>query len=78
MRRKDQEVESLDEFFDILSRCNAVRVGFRGEEYPYVVPLSFATELVDGKIVVYFHCARQGIKLELTAYFRTIMIHIVS
>ncbi len=40
MRRKDREVQSLDEIFDILNRCDTVRVGFRGEEYPYVVPVS--------------------------------------
>ena len=65
MRRKDREVQSLDEIFDILNRCDTVRVAFRGEEYPYVVPVSFGTELADGKVTVYFHCAREGLKLEL-------------
>ena len=48
MRRKDREVQSLDEIFDILNRCDTVRVAFRGEEYPYVVPVSFGAELVNG------------------------------
>ena len=65
MRRKDREVQSLDEIFDILNRCDTVRVAFRGEEYPYVVPVSFGAELVNGKVIVYFHCAREGMKLEL-------------
>ncbi|MBR3742391.1 MAG: pyridoxamine 5'-phosphate oxidase family protein [Clostridia bacterium] len=60
MRRKDREVQSLDEIFDILNRCDTVRVAFRGEDYPYVVPVSFGTELADGKVTVYFHCAREG------------------
>ena len=65
MRRKDREVQSPDEIFDILNRCDTVRVAFRGEKDPYVVPVSFGAELVNGKVIVYFHCAREGIKLEL-------------
>ena len=65
MRRKDREVQSLDEIFDILNRCDTVRVAFRGEEYPYIIPVSFGAELADGKVTVYFHCAREGLKLEL-------------
>ena len=65
MRRKDREVESIDEVFDILSRCDTVRIGMRGEEHPYVVPVSFGAEMAGGKPVVYFHCARQGMKLDL-------------
>ena len=65
MRRKDREVQSLDAIFDILNRCNTVRIGFQGDKYPYVVPVSFGAELIDGKVIVYFHCAREGMKLEL-------------
>ena len=65
MRRKDREVQSLDEIFDILNRCDTVRIAFQGDKSPYVVPVSFGTELVDGKVIVYFHCAREGMKLEL-------------
>ena len=65
MRRKDREVQSLDEIFDILNRCDTVRIGFQGDKYPYVVPVSFGAELIDEKVIVYFHCAREGMKLEL-------------
>ncbi len=65
MRRKDREVLELSEKFDILNRCDTVRIGMRGGEYPYVVPVSFGAEMADGKPVVYFHCARQGLKLDL-------------
>ena len=65
MRRKDREVQSPDEIFDILNRCDTVRMAFRGEHYPYVVPVSFGAELVNGKVIVFFHCAREGMKLEL-------------
>ncbi len=39
-----------------------------GEKYPYVVPVSFGAELIDEKIVIYFHSAKKGMKLDqLTA-----------
>ena len=67
MRRKDREIQDYNEILDILIRCDTIRIGLRGEKYPYVVPVSFGAEMDDGKPVVYFHCARQGLKLDLLA-----------
>lgn len=57
----------MKEIFDILIRCDTVRIGMRGGKYPYVVPVSFGAEMAGGRPVVYFHCARQGMKLDLLA-----------
>ena len=65
MRRKDREVTDPQEIFDILKRCDTVRIAVYGEEYPYIVPVSFGTEMIVGKAVVYFHCAREGLKVDL-------------
>ena len=65
MRRKDREIQNKEEIFDILKRCDNVRLAMQGETYPYVVPLSFGFEVVDGKAVLYFHCAQQGLKVDL-------------
>ena len=65
MRRKDREVRDKGEIFDILYRCDTVRVAMHGEGYPYVVPVSFGMEVVEGRAILYFHCAQQGMKLEL-------------
>ncbi len=65
MRRKDREVRDIHEIFDILIRCNTIRIGIQGEKYPYVVPVSFGAEMASEKPVIYFHCARQGMKLDL-------------
>lgn len=65
MRRKDREITDLSEIFDILNRCDTIRIAMQGEAYPYVVPVSFGTEMENGKPVVYFHCARQGLKVDL-------------
>lgn len=65
MRRKDREVQDQAELFDILNRCDTVRIGIQGDPYPYVVPVSFGMEIVDNTAVIYFHCAKQGMKVDL-------------
>lgn len=65
MRRKDREIRDTAEAFGILNRCDTLRIAMQGEKYPYLVPVSFGAELVDGRPVLYFHCAREGLKLEL-------------
>ena len=65
MRRQDREVTDKSEIFDMLRRCDTIRVAMRGEEYPYAVPVSFGMEVEAGKAAVYFHCARQGMKTDL-------------
>lgn len=72
MKRRDREITDLNEITDILSRCDVVRLGFYGREYPYVVPLSFGFEASDGRITLYFHGAKAGLKHELIAADRRV------
>lgn len=65
MRRKEREVQDKQEIIAILRRLDTLRIAMQGEEYPYVVPVSFGMEVLDDRPVVYFHCAQQGMKLEL-------------
>ncbi len=65
MRRKDREVQDLKEIFDILDRCDTVRIAVRGTTHPYIVPVSFGAEMTEGVVTVWFHCARQGLKTDL-------------
>lgn len=65
MRRREREVTDRSEMYDILSRCNTVRIGIFGEDYPYIVPVSFGLEVAADDVVVYFHCAKEGLKTEL-------------
>lgn len=64
-RRKDRDVENRDEIYDILKRCDTIKIAMHGDVYPYLVPVSFGAEIVQNKIVIYFHCAQQGAKLDL-------------
>ena len=65
MRRKDREVRDLQQIYDILRRCDTITLGMNGGIAPYVIPMTFACELKDGKIIVYFHSARGGRKWEI-------------
>ena len=65
MLRKKREATAPDEITDIIRRSTTLRVGGYGEEYPYVVPVSFGFEIRDGKPVFYFHGAKIGCKLDL-------------
>lgn len=60
MRRKEQAL-SREECLAVLDRGTSGVLAVYGDDgYPYAVPLSYAYE--DGKL--WFHCARQGHKLD--------------
>ena len=65
MRHPDREITELQEIAQVFERADTIRIGMHGGDYPYVVPVSYGWELVDGKIAVYFHGARCGRKYEL-------------
>ena len=65
MRRNDREVRDIDEIFDILCRCDTIRIAMQGEDGPYIVPVSFGAERAGERVVVYFHCAREGKKVDM-------------
>lgn len=65
MRRKDREIQDITEIFDMLNGCDTVVLGISGETAPYIVPVSFGAELAENEITIYFHSARQGLKIDL-------------
>lgn len=65
MRRKDRQMQDDSEMIAVISRCKVLRLGMAAENRPYVVPLNFGYAFPDGKLTVYFHCARQGKKLDI-------------
>ncbi len=67
MRKEDREVKELVELAEILSRCDTIRLGICDGGVPYVVPVSFGYEILDGKIAVYFHGAKEGRRAGLLA-----------
>ncbi len=64
MRMKSREITSSNEIIDVLERCNVLRIAFRGDIYPYIVPVSFGIKKNGNDIVLYFHGAKEGYKIE--------------
>ncbi len=67
MRRSDREVTSREDIISILDSCKTASVAMLDGDKPYVVPLSYGYEFIGGTLVLYFHCAREGHKLNLLA-----------
>ena len=65
MRRKDREVSSFEEIIQIIEKCEVCRLGLSVGNRPYVVPLNFGYEVINGKLILYFHGANVGKKLEM-------------
>lgn len=65
MRRKDREVTETSEIMEIMKKCDSCSVAFFDEGYPYVIPMNFGVEHIDGVITLYFHSAKFGKKLDL-------------
>lgn len=64
MRRKDREITDHAEIVAILRAGTVCRLAFRGGEYPYIIPLNYGFTDGEGATALYFHCAREGEKLE--------------
>lgn len=64
MRRKDREIVEQTEILRLLARCDTVRLGLWDGARPYVVPVSFGLHLGASQPLLYFHCAKQGHKLD--------------
>lgn len=74
MRRIDREITDRQEMFDVLMRCNTMSIGFQGDEYPYVVPVSFGGVKDGERITLYYHCAMEGKKVELAERFPKVCV----
>ena len=65
MRRKDREISDFNEIVKIVKNCESCVIALNDDGYPYVVPLNFGMDIENGQMVLYFHCAQEGKKLDL-------------
>lgn len=63
MRRKDREVTSITEKIEIINNCKVIRLAMKDKKGLYIVPLNFGYSYIDDKLTLYFHCAKEGRKL---------------
>lgn len=64
MRRSDREISDYEGLKDILDGCNVCRIGIHDKEGIYIVPLNFGYLYEGSKLVLYFHGATVGRKLD--------------
>lgn len=65
MRRTDREIKNFSDILSIINKCKVFRLAINAPDAPYIVPLNFGFAVEDEKVVFYFHCAKNGRKLEL-------------
>jgi nitroimidazol reductase NimA-like FMN-containing flavoprotein (pyridoxamine 5'-phosphate oxidase superfamily) len=64
MRRKDREIKDAKELEEILRKADVCRIAFAVNGIPYIVTMNFGYVWKDN-LILYFHCAKEGRKLEL-------------
>lgn len=65
MRRKDREITDFHKMTQIVAACDCCRLGLVDGEEAYIVPMNFGYEIAEGQLLLYFHGAAEGRKLEL-------------
>lgn len=65
MRRTDREVTERNDILAIMDQCESLHLAMMDGEYPYVIPMNFGYEDDGEKLIIYFHGAKEGKKLEL-------------
>lgn len=65
LRKKDREVTNKQEIIQIIEKCDICRIAFLDNNIPYIVPMNFGYRYDTDELVLYFHCAREGKKLDV-------------
>lgn len=64
MRRKDKQAGS-EKALEIVQNCDVCRIALCDGEMPYIVTMNFGFEFAGTELILYFHCANEGKKLDL-------------
>lgn len=67
MRRSDREIKEAEEIIKVMEQCDVCRLALNDDGYPYIIPLNFGMERDQEQIILYFHGASEGRKLDLIA-----------
>ena len=65
MRRKDLAVTQPEAMDLIIRACDCIRIALTDGDYPYIIPMNFGYQRVDGQAVFYLHSAGEGHKVSL-------------
>jgi uncharacterized protein len=64
MRRKDREVSDINELLNIVNECRICHLGLQDDKGIYIVPLNYGFEYFNEQLILYFHSAKLGRKIE--------------
>lgn len=65
MTRRERQVTDINEIIKILDKSKVLHLGLVDGDEPYVLPMNYGYELIDGKLTIYLHGARRGRKLDV-------------
>ena len=65
MRQENREKKEFNELIEVMKRCDVCRLALNDDGYPYILPLNFGMKIVDGKVILYFHSALEGYKVDI-------------
>ena len=65
MRQANIEVKDEKEIIYIIRSCDHCRLALNDDGYPYIIPLNFGLKVENGKILLIFHSALEGKKMDL-------------
>lgn len=67
MRRSDREITDENKKIAVLENSSTLYLAMNDADQgiPYLVAVSYGMKVCDGKVLLYFHCAGQGKKVDL-------------
>lgn len=65
MRRSEREITDINEIERILKEAQVCRIALHDGDFPYMIPMCFGYTLEGDQLVLYFHSAPQGKKIDL-------------
>ena len=65
MRQENREIKEFNKIIEVMKSCDVCRLALNDGGYPYILPLNFCMEVVDGIVNLYFHSALEGYKVDL-------------
>jgi len=60
-----EKVNDTEDIGRIMKNCEVLHLALRDGEYNYVVPMNYGFTEENGHFTIYFHCTKEGQKLEL-------------
>lgn len=83
MRRSDREITGRTEIYEILTRAEVCHLALADGDEPYIVALNYGFSWNESSLVLYFHCAKEGKKLDIikknnSGYFMVDTDHLLT